>query len=375
MTQIRAIMAAAAIEGQQLPILSFDVNESIQAEFTTAEFTSSIVAFKAAGIQPPKKGDTVDIYAGFDGQVDRYFSGVIDDCRFKWGKDRVEIEARDLGAVLSQSKMVMSKYQYKNQTIGKIVKQIAEDFGLQAEIDDPGIMAGSEQHDQYHYLPNADNPWTLIQNLARQCGYHARVTKDHVLQFKSLDQDEGSVSVYWFPDAQSQQTKILRDDFETDLQLSRSGDVKVKVYSWLPTKKEKITAEATATAENPSGGSNKKNAVVGSETKKKSKRVRSSSKKTETPTIVIRRPGLTQEQADALAKSVAKDVSKRQIIVTGSVELDQDITVQKKLKIKIGGMDILGFDSIDYIIGEAHHQLSDSGMFSTFKALLRPEVS
>jgi len=375
----RMINVSISVAGTDLPASAFKVTDSSQGEFSTANISSSIAAWRIQGVEIPKKDDAVDIHAGLDG-LDHLFSGVVDDVRFKWDRDTVEISCRDLGAVLNQSKLVLSKYDFKNQTIGKIVKQVAEDFGLDTDIKDPGIMAGSEQHGEHQYLPSADNPWSLFQDLARQVGYAVKVDKDNVLSFKPPEESGGGTLTVTYGGDPKNNPKNPIKDLETTYQLARNGDVKVKVVSYHPTKAQKVSSEATAKGKEPSGG-NKRYTASGQPKKTRKTRKTKSTKANKTPTVTIRRDGLTQEQADELAKATAKDIAKKQIIMSGTIEM-KPVKIHSKLKVKCVSVDILGFDAIEYCISQVVHSWdmpeeggSSGGLFTEITAQLRPEVS
>jgi prophage tail gpP-like protein len=107
-------------------------------------------------------GAELDIYAGYNGNSQLIFSGVVDTCDLDWDENTYEIKGRDHAASLADGKQTLANINYRNQSVAQIVQQVADQFGFATNITDPGDPP--EGCDQVRHLDN-DPSNNTVENL------------------------------------------------------------------------------------------------------------------------------------------------------------------------------------------------------------------
>lgn len=383
---IRTVNVFTVIANQFFPVTNVEVSLGSNGSLSTVNGTSSIAMLRSRGIDIYKEnqaeeGASIDVYAGYDGNATRIFSGVLDEFELDMDNDVITFQGRDHAANMADTKEVPSGLDYKNQTIGQIVKQIAEKFELTPKVTDPGTKAGTEQYGKAAYMPHAQQYWSMLQDLAAQCGYECYVTPEKELFFGPLEKSAGGATAdyTYAPGPQDSDTPIRGLKFK--YQPRRNGNVDVEVVSYHPTQNKHVRGKATAKAKSANSSKAKGKFVVGKPTKGVQSAKSGGTKPSAKPKVVRRMDGLTKEQADAKAEAIAKDIAKRQVIVSGQVEGDETIKIHSKLKVKPGQLSVMGFDALSYFVTSVSHKFDmpsggeGGGYMTSITAMTEPEVS
>lgn len=380
---VRNVTTSVVIAGQEIPCLSWKVVLSSNATIATLNAETSVSLLSAYGIDllndiSATDGAEVDVYAGYDGGSSHIFGGVLDTFDPDFTADKVKIEGRDHGAVLADSKNVVSKISYKNQTIGQIVQQIAQQNGLTANVTDPGVKAGPVIWDENNYTPHPQPWWSILQYLAEQVGYEVYVTPDKALYF-GPEQSSGSFEFSWgAPPGSGAQypLKELRGSYSP----RNNANFVVKVISYHPQYAQHVSSSATPSSRVLRGRRrNQKTEIVGSSVGNTGRISRGGSGSTSSkkPVYTYRLDGLTPDQADQKAQSIADDIAKREVIIEGKLEGLPGLKIHSAISLQEQTLPLLAFDGLDYSVSEVTHTFSmpqtgqhnEGGYMTEFKAM------
>ncbi|HEY9678683.1 MAG TPA: hypothetical protein V6C76_11780 [Drouetiella sp.] len=386
MSQIRTIDCYFVFDNTYLPMLNASVSKASNGSQSTVRGKTSITMLQMQGVDifqsaQSATGAPVEVYVVIDGQSSKLFGGTIDEFEPDFDNDSITFSGRDYASSIVDTKETTSSVDYKNQTIGQMVTNIANKFGYTPKVTDPGIMAGAQMYDDSAYMPHGQQYWTMLQDLARQCGYECFVTDNKELFFGTTDSAGGNdVTVNHAPDV-SNSTDVENPicDLKPVYQPGRNSNIRVIVVSHHPVK---VTQRIKSSYQgNPFKGrapkSNKDYLIGKSNTSGTQSAKSGGTQPSDKPAVVVRKDGLTQERADALAQSIAKDIAKRQLVLKGKCPMGlPDAQVHSKLTLKEGGIDLLGFANADYVIASLDHEWdAESGSFVTsVTALNHPEV-
>lgn len=376
----RNVNTAVVVAGQDIPCLSWKVVLSSNGTIATVNAETTVSLLQAYGIDllddiSATDGAEVDIYAGYDGSSTHIFGGVLDTFDPDFKSDRVKIAGRDHGAVLADSKDVVSKINYKNQTIGQIVQQIADQNGLTANDTDPGIKAGPVLWDENNYTPHPQPWWSILQHLAEQVGYEVYVTPDKELYF-GPEQSAGSFEFSWGapPDSGAQYPLI---ELKGSYSPRNNANFTVKVISYHPQYAQHVSGTASPSSNVLRGRRRKSKTEIVTlrGNTGRSSRGRSGSKPSKLPTYTYRLDGLTPEQANKKAQGIADDIAKREVIIEGKLEGLPSLKIHSNLTLQEKTLPLLGFDGLDYSVSEVTHSFgmpgsgSEGGYMTEFKAM------
>lgn len=382
---IREASFYVVIANQFFPCTEVEVELASNGSLSTVDGRSSLAMLRYQGIDiygeaASKEGAAIDVYAGYDGNAERLFSGVLDEFDLDMDGDIITFSGRDHAAALTDTKDVPSNINYKNQTIGQIVEEIAKQYDLKSDVTDPGIKAGADLYDENAYMPHAQPPWNMLQDLAKQVGYECFIKPGTKELFFGPTEEAGGDEIKVIYGAKEEGSERPIRNLKITYQPRRNGNVDVEVISYHPTQAKSIKGKASAKGKRKSGKSKGK-FIVGHPQKGKQTAKSGGSKPSAKPTVVIRQDGLTKEQADKKAEAIAKDIAKRQIIIKGTIEGMTDAKVHSKLNLKEGELNIFGFDSGEYLISAVRHKLrmpqggSGGGWTTELTAMTEPEVS
>jgi len=357
--KIRKVSSSVTVAGQKLPVLSWEVKLGSSGSISTVRASTSVSILNIAGIDLDGLNSdqpTIEVRAGYDDNEQLIFAGVLDKALPTFHADTVSFTGRDFGALLADSKQMISKIDYKNKTIGQIVTNIAKQQNLTPDVTDPGIKAGADLWDENAYMPHAQPWWSILQTLARQCGYEVKVTPEKTLFFGPPDKAGGEqISVTW--GAQEGDPNPLIE-CEGEYSPRRNGNFEVHVISYHPQRGQLIKATATSDGQSITMSSSSSKSV-GSR-KKKARTGGGGSNSTSTskkPVLTFHMDGLTQEQAQERANGIAKDIAKREVILRGVLEGLPSLKVHSTLKL-LGNLPLLGWDKRDFVVTEAEHSYS-----------------
>lgn len=314
------------INGARVPFLNWEVDQNGYSSADTFRLTCPFRLVSTLRGNQPILANTpaqetilltqpdvlVEIYAGYP-QTDTYnendltqiMYGYLDTVDFNFNDrgEQVEIQGRNEVAPFMDTK---TTDKFPNQTSSAVVTYFAHQQGLQASVTPTYTFAGSYYSDDHTTLTTDISQWDLMNFLATQEGFTLRVKGD-TLYFGPRNSFMKSTT---FPFTWGQNLKSLR--------LSRSPhaskDIKVEVFSWDSSKKNRFVATSTSTTQHASriGGTSAHQQWV------------------ETYWI----PGLTMEQAQRKADAIRDQLSQSEI--TGQItaqgndamSIDQPLTLQ-----------------------------------------------
>lgn len=370
-----------------LPVINAEVNIASHGSLSTVSGTSSVAMMRYQDLDifaeaASEEGAAIDVYAGHDGNMKKLFSGVLDEFDIDFDADTVSFQGRDHAANMADTKQVVSDINYKNQTVAQIVKQIAEKFDLEADITDPGVSAGADLWDGSHYMPHAQQYWSILQDLAKQVGYECFVDENKKLFFGPPEKAAGERLTVTYGATNTSSVENPIKGLKITYQPRRNSNVQVEVISYHPHKSKQTKGKKRAKAKKGRATKPRKKGsfIVGSPTKGKQSAKAGGSKPSAKPTVTIRMDGLTKEQADKKAEAIAKDIAKRQIIVKGTIPGKAGLRLHSSFKIQKEKLDVLGFDAADYVLTAITHHLenpssgSGAGWTTSITAMTEPEV-
>lgn len=364
----RGVDTAIAIGGTQIPCKSWQVRVGSDGSIGSVRCETSVLLLKQSGVdviswsQKPD-GASLDVFIGYDQSLSHVFGGVLDDLRWQFNDDLIEITGRDYGAVLADTQSVTSSINYKNATVSDIAQQIADLNGFTANITRTDVKASTEMWQTSAFVPHAQSWWSILQNLAQQVAYELHITPTKELYFGPPISSSSLRCIYVPTRAQvrNRQMEPLKS-FEIEYHPRNNANFNVKVISYHPQGATRITGQAQSLdSVNLSGiGTSKPN--IGSSVGTTGRRVRNiprvSGKPSKKPTFTYFMDGLDQNKADSKAKSIADDIAKRTVVINGTIEGNAGVEVHTSIKLVEGRIDLLGFDTLDYRVTSLEHQFS-----------------
>lgn len=117
-------------------------------------------------------GDTVTVYLGYNDELEKVFTGGI--TRIEPGVNSVVFSGYD--AAIKLMKLYIDRF-YENQNAGGIVRELAEDAGVEIEEVQDGVFF------PFYAVYRGKNAYTHIEDLALKCGFYFYVNEDNKLFF------------------------------------------------------------------------------------------------------------------------------------------------------------------------------------------------
>lgn len=385
--RIRAVSSSVIIHGQEFPCLSWNVRLGSSGSLTTVSISTSLALLKASGLDveaaaQEKSGLPIDIYAGYEGEGEHIFGGVLDECDWDFDQDTFSIQGLDHGCVLVESKQTISKIDYQNQTIGQIVRAIAGAHGFKSAISEPGVTAGQELWGESAYVPPPQPWWSVLQTLARQVGYEVQVRPDKTLFFGPPENAAGDpVTGSWGAGVEDSDDLNPIKGLRVKYSPRRNGNVDVRVISYHPQRAELVDGSASYGAIEAAIAGRKANKSATSKKKTQGRytgQLGAQTSPSGKPVLTFHMDGLTKEQAQAKAAAIAKDIAKRQIIISGTMEGLPSMKVHSKLNLRAGLIDMMTFAGRAYTITNVGHSYNfpvggrGAGFTSDFTAMTGP---
>jgi phage protein D len=373
--QARFTKWTAVIAGIDVPLVSARCTLSSQSAMGTAEATTSLGLLANSGIDlitasQTADGATFDLWGYYDNSKNLLFSGVVDSCDGNFGEDEITIRGRDHAASLADGRQTVASLNFRNQTIGQIVTQIANKFGLTPLVTDPGVMAGPLMNGENFYGPHPQTYWAIIQTLADQVGYEAYVTPDQTLYF-GPEQDKSAINVNFGADPHSgAENPLLSLAFTYNPR--NNSNITVKVISSMPQQANYVLATATAKQLQVGSDQRKPTALLEGRGLRVNRQGSSGGIAAPKSVYYIFAPGMSPDQAQAKAQSAADDLAKRQIIIDGTLEGLPSLQLHSKINLLETTIDLLGFESLDYNVAQVGHSFDmENGFNTTFSAIAR----
>lgn len=348
---------------------------------STAEAEGALSHLIASGIDiveaaNEEDGAEFDVYVGYDGDLQRVFSGLVDTCDINFDDDRFEIRARDFSSLLADGKQTVAKLKYKNQSVAQIVQQIADEFEFDAEITDPGTMAGPEMNGEHSFNPHPQSYWSLLQSLAETVGYECYMKPDQTLYFGPGEKQNTMTVSY----GASRESGAENPGWGLTVQYDprNNSNITVKSLSLEPQKAKTVTAKAEAKPLNLSKMGRKSQSSLRSRATRQVSSRRTKMKSKKKTTYFIRCAGMTPEQAEKRCQAMADNLAKHQVIIGCSIEGNTDMVIHTEVKLKEETINLYGFAGIPLNVSEVTHEFSvpddggESGGFTTsFRAMAK----
>jgi phage protein D len=310
------------LNGQSVPVLDFHTVENSHFQADTFEFTLA-ASDPAFGLSFwADTGEVmIDLQLGFlqagervnamPGDLASLLVGTVDDVDADTVPSLITLTGRDLTGRLIDNKISKS---WPDRTASEIVTDLAGQFGLSPQVTSTKVAVGKYGKGQYNAQGRETPVWDLITGLADQEGFDAYV-KGSTLYFGPPEADDGDPLALEIQEL----GPPLRGNFER-LRLRRSltlaKDITVTVISYSTAKKVPIKAVAKRQGA-------QKSASTSFRTGKTSQN------------YTIRKPGLTQQQAQDLAQKTLAELSRHER--TFSCELPADTATRSRTKATISG--------------------------------------
>lgn len=213
--------------------------------------------------------------------------GRADELQINLDDRTVVLRGRDYTADLIELRLAEK---WPNKTSSEIVKLVAERAGLEADVTATSKLAGVYYKAEHAQLADETTSWNLITFLAEREGFDAYV-KGRTIYFGPPPDPASAPSwkiVYepGEPDAPMPRAPVAGLSLTKGLTISR--DINVRVISWNSSKKHSLEGRSQSKRPARSSGGQFQSAV----------------------SYVFRVPGLTQDQADALARQYSIDITR-----------------------------------------------------------------
>lgn len=263
--------------------------------------------------------------------------GQVDDIEPELLSGKLAISGRDLSALLIDTK---TSNKYPDHTSSDIVTQLAQQVGLSTNVTPTTTPAGQFADNAYASLSRSIPMWDIIVFLAQQEGFDAYVTGS-TLYFgpPQAETDASPFSIFVGRDTAGRVQSNARV-LKLPRSLTLAQDISVTVLSHGVASAEVVKATATRAG---------KFAVRSSASK---------AAQTE-QSYVIRKPNLSQEQAQLLANSLLADITSHERVMEATMEGDESLSVRRQAKISGTGT---SFDT-SYFIDRITRTYSVSGGF------------
>lgn len=317
------VTAFLSAGGGQLPCITATVTKTSKRKGDT--FNCKLPLDIPGALQLAEGGAAEVIFS--DGSGTRsLIIGNIDHVSIEWIDREVCVSGRDKSSVLSEKKL---NKQYKNKKTSDIVEDIAQQAGLQAQVQSTKDDAGKKYDvDTVHLLLNK-TPFEALSRLAEREGCRWYVD-DSTLHFEPKDQGNsgGLFTVnYSGPESGYERSNALYIRTSRNMSAARPCDVTVK--SWHH--KQKKLFEHTESSE---GG-------VGDKL-----------------TYEHHFPGMIQEQVEKIAKSFLSDYKRHELSV--EVDMPGDLSIDAKGQLQLQGTGsifdtIYDIDSIEFEYAAGEH--------------------
>lgn len=278
----------------------------------------------------------------------KIFGGEYLNTKWMMDTDEVIIRARDWSGQLVDQKRILSKIgkaveaalkplapgkvtaagiSNENQKISQIVTSIAEEFGfnpilnLEGNAGDPTLGTLYSSSDQV-FMPTPQSLWNILNQLARDTGYDVYVTPNKDLVFGAPGAGLPTILLqYERPEIADGTNPVKGLVFEHHPR--RNSTFRVLVLSYDPSKAQAIIGRAAYIGANysnqnglPQGVVSGKEAVAADVSLAKIQNLSVS----QVALYTFHLDGLNQQQADLRAATIARDIAKREVIVTAEMD-------------------------------------------------------
>jgi hypothetical protein len=268
--------------------------------------------------------------------VTSLITGQVDDIDIDPITGELHLSGRDLSALLIDTK---TSNKWPDQTASQIATKLFTQVGLTPQVTATDTPVGQYYDSAYAHVAREIPMWDLLCFLAQQEGFDLYVVgTTGYFGPPEADSDPNP----WTISVQKPQTGGPVVSNVANLKLRRSltlaGDISVTVLSHSGREGKSIKATATRAGKSAPQSSASKGAE-------------------KVQNFTLRRPNLTQEQAQQLANSYLADLTKLERTFEATCEGDPTLSVRRKARITNTGT---SFDQ-DYYLFTVHHTLSFEG--------------
>lgn len=312
---------AYLIAGGTIPLLSCSVCQSKTKKGDTFRAETAFDALPM-GVAYFTTAKNIDAQIQINGT--KVFDGVIDHTDYDWNERKITFTGRDKGSALMDK---TTSQKFLNNQPTDIVSAFASAHGLRVVMDTPGGMAGKQYTTDLAKLTHRGSQWTVINELADLFGMVTYITGG-TLYFKNYPESLPTYPITYTPPnpaIPSSNAIVLRTARNHIL----GRPVTTNVRSHNHKKKTLVTSTQTRTG---SGEPLIYNHVI---------------------------PGLTQDQADRIAKKKHAETTAHEM--KPEIEIPGDETLTPLFMIQLSGTGT-AFDQT-YEITEVEHTVSYSGGF------------
>lgn len=319
LSDLNAPGALASAARQPRPILTLNgvtLAGLVEAEVTNAShfasdtFRAVLASSKLPAAYGPAywaqaMGDKIGLSVAFSGESPtQLILGQVDHIDYDPLMRRIVLSGRDLSAPLIDTK---TSEKFVNQTSSQIAQTLAQRHGLRASVQATTAKAGTYYSSENVVLTQDQSEWDLLVYLAEHEGFDVWVSGNTLNFQPSPVNTNPAYKISWqdFPQVSSN---------AIDIHLSRSEtlakDIIVKVQSWNQKQQRAFTVTYKVTQAN------------------KSQRTGGLAQ-----TYSYSVPNLTRDQALALAKSKAEDITRHERILTASLPGDNKLTTRAMVQL------------------------------------------
>ena len=358
------------------------------------EITSSSPGFVEVDItvqtnqQGPQQGTVTTTETGGPGTDQpnevRIFGGEYLNTKWHMDTDEVVIRARDWSGQLVDQKRILTKIgkavesalhplapgrisaagiSNENQKVGNIVTSIANEFGfnpilnLEGTSGNPTLGTLYSSSDQV-YLPTPQSLWNILNQLARDTGYDVYVTPNKDLVFGLPGAGQPTIQLIYESPNYADGVNPIRDlIFEHHPR--RNSSFRVVVISYDPAHAQSVIGRAAYIGANFAGGNGLTAGIVtGQQAVTADKQIaKLNTTSSQIALYTFHLDGLNQQQADLRAGTIARDIAKREVIITGSI--DGIPSILPTQQVQISGPTIpQQFSGPTYYISQYRHSFS-----------------
>lgn len=331
--EISAVRSGVAgylsLGGKQMACSHLSVTKTGQRRGDT--FSATIPISEQASVSFLTSQDGIDAGAiiSIGGETKTLLSGSVDEITFDWINLSASVSGRDKSSELTQTRR---SQKYSNMTAADIVKDIAKEHGLEAQIDgESGAKDVSKKYDNdtTHLVLNRTDFETISQ-LAEQEGVSWYV-EGNTLHFGAANKDVRTYTVNYSPPTKG----YIRSNaagLTTARNFVAGRTVKATVKSW----HHKDKALYSHTAKSPGTGG--------------------------TLEYEMNLPGMTLEQVEKRAETAVDEAILHELAI--SVEMPGDLAIDPSMKLQLTGTGTI-FDQ-SYVIQEItwEFESGESGFFS-----------
>ena len=374
-TQLPEIVFSVTVDGHTIPASKFSIvggsygstghaqihtskSSLDDAKIDLFDITSSSPGFVEVDITVqtnqtgPSQGPYTTTSTGGPGTTapasTRIFGGEYLNTKWDMDTDEVVIQARDWSGQLADQKRILTKIgtavtsalrplapgrisaagiSNENQKISQIVTAIANEFGfnpvlhLEGSSGDPTLGTLYSSGDQT-FLPIPQSLWNILNQLARDTGYEVHVTpmKDLVFGVPGLSLPTIQL-VYESPNYADGVNPCKNLVFEHHPR--RNSTFRVVVVSYDPSHAQSIVGRASYVGANYAGQNGMTAGIVtgqGAVSADKSMAKIEKLSVSQVALYTFHLDGLDQQQADLRAGTIARDIAKREVILTCEID-------------------------------------------------------